>query len=153
MKTKILCGLLVLICLSANAQRLKTVELKPIYKEGFRYYYDMKRVRTPYALQVPLLSLNDEEVERRYKNFNRFKNIGNYVPLIPFIYMTSVMNTPGTIYNRDTFLLIFLGTFGLDISLDILAHGQLKKGIGRYNELIVVPSSGTPGLALRYRIR
>lgn len=153
MNVKILTCILALACSSLCAQRLKTVELKPIYKQGFRYYYDMNRVRTPFALQVPLLSLNDEEIDRRYKNFTLLSDAGSIIAFAPLIYIISGTYSSGTGFNPDTFLWLILAAFGLDITLDLFAHNQLRKGIDRYNELIVVPSSGTPGLALRYKFR
>lgn len=151
MNSKICIGILVLISSALYGQRLKSVELKPIYKQGFRYYYDTKRVRTPHALQVPLLSLNDMEVDRRYKNFTLLSDGGSILAIAPLIYVISGTYSSGTGFNPNTFLLLILAAFGLDITLDIFAHHQLKKGIDRYNELIVVPSSSTPGLSLRYR--
>ncbi len=151
MNTKIYICLLVLISSTLYGQRLKTVELKPIYKQGFRYYYDTKRVRTPHALQLPLLGLNDEEVKRRYKNFTLLSDAGNIIAFIPLIYVISGTYSSGTGFNPDTFLWLILAALGLDITLDLFAHNQLKKGIDRYNELIVVPSPNTPGLSLRYR--
>ncbi|MBX2946981.1 MAG: hypothetical protein KF725_14195 [Cyclobacteriaceae bacterium] len=151
MNARIFTCMLVLACSSLYAQRLKTVELKPIYKQGLRYYYDMNRVRTPFALQVPLQSLNDEEINRRYKNFTRLSDVGGLLAFAPLIYILSGTYSSGTSFNPNTFLSLLVAAFGLDITLDLFAHHQLRKGIDRYNELIVVPASNTPGLALRYK--
>jgi hypothetical protein len=142
---------LVMIPFCLSAQRTRTIELKPIYKQGFTYYYDMKKVKTPYALQVPLLGLEDDEITRRYKNFNRLTTIGNLASLIPVVYILSYTRSNSYVYHADAFLWVFLATIGFDLTFDLLAHGQLKRGIDRYNQLIVVPSSAVPGLSLKYR--
>jgi hypothetical protein len=151
-KNLLLVLLLVMVSTSGYAQRTKTIELKPIYKQGFTYYYDMNRVKSPYALQVPLLSLEDEEITRRFRNFDRLGLIGDLGLIIPFLAIIPATspNSASSI-NSESVLWLFLAAIGIDLTFDLFAHVQLKKGIDRYNQLIVVPSSAAPGLSLRYR--
>jgi hypothetical protein len=135
---------------SAPAQFRKTVELKPIAKQGFQYFYDLKRMRTPYALQMPLLAVEDERVRAHYRSFEVLDIAGDFLEFIPFIYLISDLN-PGGSVGFQTFFLLWLGSIGANLVLDLFAHRQLRKGIDRYNQLIVVPSSHLPGLSLQFR--
>ncbi|MBX2961901.1 MAG: hypothetical protein KF687_05260 [Cyclobacteriaceae bacterium] len=155
MKKPLFCGFVILLfLLSSNLQaqqRFRTVELKPIHKDGWRYFYDGKRVNTPYALQIPLSSVNDEEVTKRYKQFTFLSNAGQFLAIVPLVYLIGGVTNSGNIYNPETFFWMVIAIFGIDITLDIVAHSQLKKGIDRYNILILTPSQGAPGLSLRYK--
>jgi len=59
--------------LFAWAQQTITVPLKPIHKQGRQYFYDGKRMYSPYAIQVPLQSLNDREINRYFNQFRGFQ--------------------------------------------------------------------------------
>ncbi len=134
---------------SAFGQFRKTIELKPISNRGYQYYYDLLRLRTPYALQMPLLSIEDMEVKKRYRNFERLDMVGNFLFIVPTIFLFSDLNTGGSNAAR-TFLWLVAGAVGADIVLDVFAHAQLRKGIDRYNQLIVTPASSSAGLSIRY---
>jgi hypothetical protein len=123
--------------------------LKPISNRGFQYYYDLLRLRTPYALQMPLLSIEDSEVTRRYQNFERLDRVGDFLGIVPVVFLFSEWNDGGSNAAR-TFLWLLLGSIGGDLILDVFANHQLRKGIDRYNQLIVTPASGSAGLAVRY---
>jgi hypothetical protein len=141
--------LFVLMTLGATAQFRKTIELKPISHRGFQYYYDLLRLRTPYALQVPLLSLEDNEVTRRYRNFERLDRVGDFLFVVPVVFLFSDLNDGGS-GAAQTFFWLFIGSIGGDLILDLFANRQLRKGVDRYNQLIVAPASGSAGLSLRY---
>jgi hypothetical protein len=147
---KILLLFMLLLPMITHAQRYKTVELKPIFKQGFTYYYDSKKVQTPYALQVPIQALNDDEVNRYYRNFNRLKTAGGLVLIVPAVYLLTTTEN-GLISNPDAFIWMIIGAFGANIICDVFAHAQLKRSIDRYNQLIVVPSSHMPGVSMKYR--
>ena len=133
----------------AMAQYRRTIELKPISNQGLQYYYDLRKVRTPYALQLPLLSIDDEETHARYRRFERLDLAGNLLIFVPIFYLSSEYNS-NSVTAAETFFWMVIGTIGLDLTLDLLAHRQLRKGIDRYNQLIVTPSSASSGLSLRY---
>lgn len=144
--------LIFMVCCSVSstlAQYRRTIELKPISNQGLQYYYDLRKVRTPYALQLPLLSIDDEETNARYRRFERLDLAGNLVFFLPTLYLFSEYNN-NSVTSARTFLWLVVGTVGLDLTLDIIAHRQLRKGIDRYNQLIVMPSSASSGLSVRY---
>lgn len=134
---------------SALAQYRRTIELKPISHQGLQYYYDLRKVRTPYALQLPLLSIDDEETNARYRRFERLDLAGNLIFVVPTLFLFSEYNDNSVTAAR-TFMWLVVGTVGLDLTLDLIAHRQLRKGIDRYNQLIVTPSSATAGISVRY---
>lgn len=137
------------IVTSATGQFRKTTELKPISNRGYQYYYDLMRMRTPYALQIPLLSIEDMEVRKRYRNFERLDRVGDFLFVVPIIFLFSDLNDGGS-NAAQTFLWLITGAVGVDIVLDVFAHAQLRKGIDRYNQLIVTPASSSAGLSIRY---
>jgi hypothetical protein len=106
-------------------------------------------VRTPYALQLPLLSIDDEETNARYRRFERLDLAGNLIFVVPTLFLFSEYNDNSVMAAR-TFMWLVVGTVGLDLTLDLIAHRQLRKGIDRYNQLIVTPSSATAGISVRY---
>lgn len=131
------------------AQRYKTVELKPIAKQGWRYYYDLKRVASPIALEIPLLALDDEEVIRYYRASKTLRGAAAAVSFIPLIYIITI---PASGYlDPTTFWIIFGGTLATQLGLEALGHIKLGKAIDRYNTLIFQPSSSSLGLQLTWR--
>ncbi|MDZ4715714.1 MAG: hypothetical protein SH819_09615 [Cytophagales bacterium] len=59
-----LLAFLVFMSFQLTAQRYKTIELKPITKQGWSYFYDMKKIGSPTTLQFPLMAIQDEQVDR-----------------------------------------------------------------------------------------
>src|SRR3954470_3400047 len=81
-----------LIVSLSTAQQTKTTELKGIYHQGLRYYYDLKKVDGgAYGLQIPLQSLNDPEINRRYKSFKTFRTIETVVAFVPIVYLVTII--------------------------------------------------------------
>ncbi len=68
MKKSLFLAGLFCIPLIANAQRYRTVELKPITQQGWKYYYDLVKVASPASLEIPLRSVQDEEVDLYVKS-------------------------------------------------------------------------------------
>lgn len=135
------------------AQTTKSLELKPIYRQGSKYFYGDKKVRNGYALQVPLLALEDDEINQRFKNFTTIRKIGRYSYLVPLIYLITISssNRQGqTQINRskiDTWSAVFWGAVATNIGCNIVSNVQLGKGIDRYNTLIF---KNNVGLQLNY---
>jgi len=150
MKKLLLFAFLFTAVCSASAQFRKTVELKPIAKRGFNYFYDLKRMRSPYALQMPLLAMENEEINKRYQRFERLSIASDLIVIAPYLFLVSDLNRGG-IAAMETFFIIFFSSVGASLTLDLLAHRQLRKGIDRYNQLLVMPSSNLPGMSIRYR--
>jgi hypothetical protein len=153
MSTKLsLIVLLVLIISDVAAQRLKTIELQPIHRQGGRYFYGFNRVDSgPYGLQIPLQSVGDDEVSARYKKFKTFRVLEGVVSLVPLFYLFYLSGNHYQQTNSQTFWTIWGSSVAAVILLEVGGRSHLKKGIDRYNELILQPSSQSAGLSLTYR--
>lgn len=130
-------------------QTYKTVELKPITQQGWRYFYDLKKVTSPVALEVPLLAVNDDEVNRYLKASKNWNSASAFVTLIPIIYILSL---PRNSYvDPNTFWWVFGGTAAVQLGMTAISHVKLGKSIDRYNMLILQPSGRSLGLELTYK--
>jgi hypothetical protein len=84
--------LLLLYTLSFTAGQaqpvMKQVQLKPIHYQGSWYYYDGVRLTGgAYGVQVPLMAVEDDQINRRYKKYRTLHTISNLVNLIPLTYL------------------------------------------------------------------
>ncbi len=148
-KTSLLLCLFLVTGLTAVAQRYKTIELKPITQEGWKYYYDLKKVSGPAALEVPLLAVNDQEVTRYLKSYRTWRAAGSFITLVPLIY---VLSLPRNQYvDPNTFWWIFGGTLAAQLGLEAIAHVKLGKAVDKYNMIILQPSGRSLGLEVVYR--
>ena len=149
-KTSLYLGLfLLLLSLSARGQQYRTIELKPITQEGWKYYYDLKRVTSPVALEVPLLAVNDEEVTRYLKAYKGWNIASNLVTLVPLVYLLSLPKN-GYI-DQETFWWIFGSTVAAQLGMSAISHIKLGKSIDRYNMLILRPTGLNLGLSVTYK--
>lgn len=147
-KTLLLIGL-ALVTGAAMSQTYKTVELKPITQQGWKYFYDLKKVSSPSALEVPLIAVNDEEVTRHLKGFRTYQTIESVVVIIPLVY---VLSLPRNQYvDPNTFWWVFGGTLAVQLGLEAISHVRLGKAIDKYNMIILKPSGRSLGLELTWR--
>jgi len=136
---------LFMCALSGRAQSTKEMPLKPIYKNGWKYFYGTQRMNSVYALQIPLQSLNDDEINARYKKFKTYQalRVVAYIPGI--IYLFTNANFGGRRPTRgltsETFLLFVAGGVVGDITFNALSHHQMGKAIDIYNVKISNKSS------------
>ena len=137
----------------ARAMQTKHTELKPIHRQGGSYHYDFKKVDGgPYALQITLQSLNDDEINHHYKMFKTISQVGRYLTFIPLIYLLSLPKNNGSTYiNPTDFWIIIGGTIAAQFALEFIAKNQLDKSIDRYNMLIIHSSTHSLGLSLTYK--
>lgn len=157
--------ILLVIVFAANspclAQFTKTMELKPIQKQGWKYFYDFKRVKSPYALQIPMEVLEDEEISKRYRRFSQYQDLRGIAYLVPLVFLFT--EQAQTMSGSETFVLLLAGSVVADLTFTIISHHELKKGIARYNEIILskptlgmqwqqLPSHQLIGLSLRYHL-
>lgn len=149
-KTPLLLSLfLITLSFSAAGQQYKTIELKPITQEGWRYYYDLKKVSSPAALEVPLIAVNDNEVNRYLKAYKNWNSAAGFITLVPLIYILSV---PKNGYvDEQTFWWVFGGTIAAQLGITAISHIKLGKAIDRYNRLILQPTGRTLGLSATYK--
>jgi hypothetical protein len=144
-----ICILMLFIPATVFAQRYKTIELKPITKRGWQYYYDLKLVSSPVALEVPLMALNDEEINRHFQAAKTLRNVSFAVSFVPLIYIFTI---PTYGYaDPTTFWLIVAGTLVTQLGMDVFRHIKLGKAIDRYNSLIFQPSSSSLGVQLTWK--
>jgi hypothetical protein len=129
------------------AQRYKTVELKPIAKQGWRYYYDLKKVAHPVALEIPLLALNDEEVNQYYRTSKSLRTAANVVGILPLIFLFTIPATG----DETAFWVVLGGTVAAQLSLVAVSHAKLGRAIDRYNTLIFQPSSSSLGIQATWK--
>lgn len=134
---------------TAIAQTYKTVELKPITQQGWKYFYDLKKVSSPIALEVPLLAVNDDEVNRHLKGARTYRTIESIVIIVPLVYVLSLPRN--TYVDPNTFWWIFGGTLAAQLGLEALSHMQMGKAIDKYNMIILRPSGRSLGLELTWR--
>lgn len=139
---------------AANAQ-YRTMELKPIQKHGWRYYYDFRKVSTPEALQIPLIAMEDEQILKAYNAFTGLQVVSGLVMLAPVLYV--LYQAGGTYYSLDAFWSITIGSFATSMVLQVWSHNRMKLAVERYNMLLLPypegrASSGTGGLTLRFHL-
>ena len=121
--------------LLARAQKTINVPLKPIHKQGWQYFYDGKRMYSPYAIQVPLQSLNDREINRYFNQFRGFQQARGFVYLPSLIFLFT--NESSSQDAARALLLLFAAGLAADLSLNITSHRRLSKAINLYNFAIM----------------
>jgi len=135
--------LFILVGLSAFAQDTTRVrryyELKPIEKRlGFLrndYLYEGKKIRTPYATQIPFQVLNDSQVNRHYKTFHTLNQVSGIVSLVPLAYL--LVNGRNIVTDLDRFWVIWGGSLATSVICSIIASSQFDKAVVRYNVLVM----------------
>lgn len=156
-----MCLLLCLAAAECRAQFTKTIELKPIQAQGWKYYYDFKRVKSPYALQIPLQALDDQEINLRYRRFSNYQDIRGIAYFVPVIFLFT--EEAASQSGANTFLALFAGAIAIDLTFTIISHHELRKAVGRYNEKILqknalglqwqgLPRQQLVGLSFRHRL-
>ncbi len=143
----------VLVCtISAKAQFTKEMPLKPIYKNGWKYFYGGQKMNSVYALQIPLQSLDDKEINERFKKFKRFQvyRIFTYIPALAYLLTNARFGSGRRGYttrgiNTETFLLLTIGGVAGDLAFKELAHHQMGKAIDIYN--VKISGKSTLGLS------
>jgi hypothetical protein len=140
---------LILIPMIVFAQKYRTIELKPITKQGWKYFYDLKSVSSPLALEVPLISLQDDEINRQLKASKTWTTVGALITIAPVIYLVSL---PRNSYiEPTTFWWVFGATIAAQLGCEAIKHAKLEKAIDRYNYLILQPSGRSLGLELTWK--
>lgn len=127
-----------------SAQRTKSVELKPIVKQGWRYFYDGRKVRSAYALQIPLEALDNKEINERIRKFKKFQALRSVAFLPAFIYLFSYDHPRGYRGRNgfaNTYLLLTAGGLAGSVAFNALAHHQMSRAIDIYNLKIAEGSS------------
>jgi hypothetical protein len=145
---------LVLLSVPGFAQ-FKTLELKPIQKHGWNYYYDFRKVSTADALQIPLLAMEDERINKYFNTYSSLQLVSGLVFAIPVLY--AVYNITSSVYDEDTFWVLTAGAIGVSLAVEIWSHNRMKLAIDRYNMLLLPHPSGrrpaaSPALSIGFSI-
>jgi hypothetical protein len=146
-KITLLCFFTLIASLS-TAQELKTMELKGIYHQGLYYYYDLKKVDGgAYGLQIPLQSLNDSIVNKRYKTFKTLRKVEGIVLAVPVIYAFSLIPDSRRHHvDASSIWIVYGASIAAMLGIELVAKHHLGKAIDRYNQLIVTPGGGSASL-------
>lgn len=146
---KSLFSLVFLICLAtvpACAQKYRTIELKPITKQGWKYFYDLNRVSSAQAVEFPLLAVNDAEVNRYLKASRNWRSAEAFITIVPLVYFLTL---PRNQYvDPETFWWILGGTLAAQLGMEAISHAKLGVAIDKYNMLILQPTGGLNGAGL-----
>jgi len=145
--------MLLLICAKgAQGQSTKSVPLRPIYKQGWKYFYGDKKVHNVYALQIPLQELNNKEINERFRKFKTYRVLGAlcYLPSLVFLLTNNHLNSGHYGYRgrndaANYALLVVGGTLG-NIVFNEVGHHQLNKAIDIYN--IQIAERSTLGVSI-----
>jgi len=136
---------------SAKAQFTKEVPLKPIFKQGWKYFYGDQRMNSAYALQIPLEYLGDQEINERFRKFKRLQIYRVLVYIPSFVYLLANVHFGGRRgystrgINTETYLLLSVGGLAGDVTFNAVAHRQMAKAIDIYN--VKISNKSTLGLS------
>jgi len=142
-----------LLCeITAHAQFTKEIPLKPIYKNGWKYFYGGQKMNSAYALQIPLQSLDDKEINERFKKFKRLQvyRVFVYIPALVYLFTNAHFGSGRRGYNTrgvsgETFLVLAVVGVAGDLTFKELAHHQMGKAIDIYN--VKISNKSTLGLS------
>jgi len=123
----------------AAAQFTKSIQLKPIYKEGWKYFYGTKKVNSAYALQIPLEGIESNEVNHYFNSFKTLQNLRGFAYLPCVIYLFTNLN--GSQQSAETFSYLLLAGFAGDLAFNIISQSKMTKAIDIYNLSIAQRSS------------
>ncbi len=135
--TKVLKSVFVLIFLMTfagvtSAQFTKSIQLKPIYKHGWRYFYDTKKVNSAYSLQIPLEGIQNKDVDRYFKSFKTLQTLRGivYIPALMYLFTNNIGSSK---QNYDTYWYLTLAGIAGDVTFNIISQNRMSKAIDIYN--------------------
>ena len=114
------------------------IALQPIHFERGRFYYGLEPVQNASSIEIPLLVLDDIEIVQKLKRFRTYSVIARFITLTPMIYLLSTdQKSFITPQYRNEVIYVSVGSLLAHVAIQVLARLQIRKGIDRYNELIV----------------
>ena len=117
----------------------KLYALKSLNKINGSYYYGERKLTGFYALEVPFFELNDAEVNRHYKQFKTFTNVGRAISIVPTIFLLANLSNNKlrqSGFFTQTYFTIVFASIGGNIVCDLVAKSHIKKAAIRYNKAI-----------------
>ncbi|MEZ4902338.1 MAG: hypothetical protein R2822_11555 [Spirosomataceae bacterium] len=122
-------------------QPFETIHLKPIViGANGRYYYGGQRLRSSYSLEIPFADLNDDQVNRYFKNSRTIRTLGSVVAALPTIYFLIAGRNSGI--SRQTFWTTYFASIGVSLASNLVANGQMRKAVNTYNLRLARPRVG-----------
>jgi hypothetical protein len=122
--------------------------LKPLSKRGTSYYYDSKKLRNGYSVQVPFQQLNDESINLSFKKYENTRRVGRYSYLVPLVYLITVSSSHANSTNKqltkseaNVGTALLWGAFFTNMGCNYFSNIHLRKGVDRYNQLLVKNNS------------
>lgn len=157
--------------MAAAGIKAQTVKLQPItinspqlFNIG-RYSYGTQSFANANKLQVPILSLEDENATKYYKRYQTYHTVGTVlfiagtIPAYVRLFQDSQVNE---VWKSENTQIASLGAMVTGIVFQIVARSQLKKSIKSYNETLAsrldmsfsnpTPSPTGMGLTLTYSL-
>lgn len=108
---------------------------------GDNFFYGNKKVNNAYALQIPLESLEDEEINEKFQAFKNTRTVGRVFTFIPLVYAAILVgyNQPAGSGPDDVtgFVAVLLSSTVANVICIVVSNNQLRKAVDRYNLLII----------------
>jgi hypothetical protein len=125
--------------------------LKPIEKRlGFfqsNYFYGGKRIRTPYAAQIPFQELDDDIVNRRFRTYHALNVAAGVVSFVPLAYV--LLGADNIRANGPrTFWIVTGGSVVAIIGCGIGASVAFDRAVDRYNTVVLGGKTGKVSLGV-----
>jgi hypothetical protein len=144
MKKLISVFVLLLLASSINAQDA-TIKLQPIKINGSqlfnfeRYSYGNQNFANPRKLEIPIISLGDEQAIKYYKRFKTYKTLSDIciVAMVTPAFVKFIQgNQVREVWKSDELNASCVGIGLVGIALHFIANNQVKKSINHYNEAL-----------------
>ncbi|PRD44115.1 hypothetical protein [Sphingobacterium haloxyli] len=138
MKVNILIIVLIGFCVKSFAQNDKS-HLFPIEtKQKFlskKYFYEGKKIESPYGLQIPLSQLQDSIVDDNFLVFKRSRNTAKIINLISMGFSLYAYFDRGSI-SGPTYWATICGIGAASSYFNIKSDVHLDRAVKRYNEAV-----------------
>jgi hypothetical protein len=135
-------ALFVVVASVAQQSKQITIDLSPVVIERGNYYFNGQRV-TFDAMMIPLISLQDDKINKKLKVMNTTKDVFKFAVAITSTYFL-IQSVSANQQSQSTYQLnkgLIWGTIGV-ITIQAITIPILKRGIiNRYNEVVVQPTA------------
>ncbi len=137
-------SLIIFFITSYNAQcqfkpHLITINLSPIVIENGKYYYDGRRVKFEDVV-MPLIAVNDEQINQKLKVIQTLKDIRKPLTLAPILfYLYTSNNVQNAVNSFDLNRKVLIGSIAVVGLLDLTNAIIKRKIIKKYNTIVLQP--------------
>ena len=95
------------------------------------YFYDGKRLRTPFSLQVPFIQLNDPAVNKQFEAYRISNTVAQVVSFVPLFFVLS--GTRNSQISRSQYFTVLLASVGVTLGAGIFGQIKIRKAVMGYN--------------------